>query len=441
MPRSIRTWSKKANGRSKSTYHDKGFNDVKVTILEGNKLGDKGAIYLINEGVVQKVWSVKFEGNTIASDRRLRTQVGSKPPIVYLFKGQLDRKKIDEDIEKLIAYYRSLGFFDARVGREIQFDSNEKWATLTFVIDEGPRYVIRDVKFNGNKNFTNEQLAQGVKLKPGDFFSQGNLNADRVMLKDAYGTRGYVFCDVKDSLGFLDEPGQLDVVFNFDEGTRFAVGRIDVHIAGSTKGENPHTRFHTVLNRLQFRPGDIMDTQKIRNAERRLKASALFVNGQDPSKGSAPKITFNPPDSTGEETGLAKRKKRNSDSFRGQSPDDEVPIDEPTLLPGESISINLVPEGQQAAGATINGPASAGTPRQTVSPGTASAPVYAVPQSNPVWQPQGPNPQRVDSQRAVSQRAVSPRIVLRSVRSNYNCHARPNVAPASHRRQRSRPSG
>lgn len=92
-------------------YRDKGYNDVQVSILEGNKKGDKGAIYLINEGTIQKVWKVYFEGNTIASDRRLRTQIGSKPPLLYLFKGQVDRKKIDEDIDKLTAYYRSLGFF------------------------------------------------------------------------------------------------------------------------------------------------------------------------------------------------------------------------------------------------------------------------------------------------------------------------------------------
>ncbi len=351
-------------------YKEKGYNDVHVSILEGNKPGDRGAIYLINEGVVQKVWKVYFEGNTIASDGRLRTQVGSKPPLLYLFKGQVDRKKIDEDIEKLTAYYRSLGFFRARVGREIKFDENEKWATLTFVVDEGPRYVIRDVKFVGNQTFSTEELQKGVKLKAGDYFSQGNLTSDRTMLTDAYGNKGYVFCNVQNDLRFLEEPGQLDVVFNLEEGGRFAVGRIDVHIEGDNKGGNPHTRFHTVLNRLQFRPGDIMDTQKIRNAERRLKASALFVS--DPQKGNPPKISFSPPDSD-EETGVARRKKKNSDNVRGQSPDDEPanqPADEdPSLKPGERVSISLFPVGR---------PVGAALP---------AADPNAKSQSAPVWQP------------------------------------------------------
>jgi outer membrane protein insertion porin family len=42
-------------------------------------------VYLINEGQSAKVWEVKFVGNTIASDARLRTQIQSKPGILWIF--------------------------------------------------------------------------------------------------------------------------------------------------------------------------------------------------------------------------------------------------------------------------------------------------------------------------------------------------------------------
>ncbi len=60
---------------------------------------------------------------------------------------------IDEDRERLIAYYRNLGYFKARISREIDYDASGQWATLTFVIDEGPRYRIRDVSVVGNKKY------------------------------------------------------------------------------------------------------------------------------------------------------------------------------------------------------------------------------------------------------------------------------------------------
>jgi outer membrane protein insertion porin family len=316
-------------------YKGKGYNDVQVTILEGTKKGDRGAIYLIDEGVVQKIWTVKFVGNSIASGGRLKTQVGSKPPILYLFKGQVDRKKIDEDVEKLISYYRSLGFFQARIGREFEFDKAGKWATLTFVINEGPRYIVRDVQFIGNQKFSNDDLAPLVRLKGGEFFDQFKLSQDLLALQDIYGTKGYVFANVQRDLRFLEEPGQLDVVFSFEEGDRYVVGRVNVHI----EGENPHTRFNAVLNRLQFRPGDIVNTQKVRTAEMRLKRSSLFVN--DPSKGQAPKISFTAPESAAE-TGTARRN-GNPDSFRGQSPDDEPGVKTVDLV----VTGKLTPEGQR----------------------------------------------------------------------------------------------
>ncbi len=92
-------------------YRSKGYDKARVTLLEGDKPQDHRAIFLVNEGVKQKVEIVTFVGNNIASDARLRTQIKTKHPIIYLFSGELDRKELDEDVERLTAYYRGLGFF------------------------------------------------------------------------------------------------------------------------------------------------------------------------------------------------------------------------------------------------------------------------------------------------------------------------------------------
>ena len=111
------------------------------------------------------MWNTKFVGNTIASDDRLRTQISTSRPFLWLFGGEFDRKKLDEDVEKLTAYYRGLGFFRARIGREIEFNEKQNWVTITFVIDEGPRYKIRNVSVIGNTKYTNDELLADLKLK------------------------------------------------------------------------------------------------------------------------------------------------------------------------------------------------------------------------------------------------------------------------------------
>jgi outer membrane protein insertion porin family len=271
-------------------------------------------VFLINEGQIERIASVSFEGNTIATDARLKTQIESKPGILwYFFKGKVDRQKIDADIEKLTAYYRSLGYFRARIGRELTLDESGKWVDLKFIIDEGPRYVVRNVTMEGNAKFATEPLLDYLELKAGEYYNQAEMNKDINTLIDLYGSQGHVFADVQADPRFLEEPGQLDLVYRVKEGDVFRVGEVNVHIAG----EFPHTRDSVVLNRLSLRPGDIIDMREIRASERRLKASQLFET--NPQEGEAPRIIVRPPDlnSVG---GVATITPQNT-AVRGQSPD------------------------------------------------------------------------------------------------------------------------
>ncbi len=296
-------------------YQTKGFNDVKISILEGTKPTDRGAVYVINEGQTQKIWKVKFEGNTIASDGRLKTQIQSKPPILWVFKGQVDRKKIEEDVEKLTNYYRSLGFFKANVAREYEFNEKENWMTLTFYINEGPRYHVRNISFIGNRIYDEAAISGGLKLKAGEFYDQAKMNTDIGYVKDMYGSNGYVFANAEADLRFFEEPGQLDLVYKVTEGKQCLVGDINVHIGG----DSPHTKAVTAINRLSLRPGDVIDIRKIRASERRIKYSGLFNN--DPTKGDVPRIVLSPPDSEDEPAdGQTPRKKKRGIGARRATP-------------------------------------------------------------------------------------------------------------------------
>jgi len=296
-------------------YHSKGFGKTQVAILEGDGSPDGRVVFVINESQLERIAWVKFVGNTIASDERLKTQIKSKPGFLwYLFKGQVDRKQIDEDIERLTAYYRSLGFFNARIGRELEFSDSGQWLTLTFVIDEGPRYVVRNVSVAGNEKFPTATLLAEMELKPGDYFNLAKMNRDVYSLRDVYGGQGHIFADIQADPRFLEEPGELDLVYNVKEGGVWRAGRVNVLI----EGEHPHTRESVVLDRLSVRPGDILDTRELRNSERRIKASQLFQN--DPMTGQTPQVVVRPPELQDSVETVAGGEGPRSGSYRGQSP-------------------------------------------------------------------------------------------------------------------------
>jgi outer membrane protein insertion porin family len=292
-------------------YREKGFTKAQITVYEGDQVGDRGVIYLINEGPKPRIAWTRFIGNTVASDAKLRTKIQSKPGFLWFFKGEVNRELIEEDRQRLVDYYRGLGYFRARVGHPIlDFDAGRNWLLLTFVIDEGPRYKVRRVSFLGNTKFTSEELAADLNLKPGRFFNRTEMESDRNTILDQYGADGYILADVQRDVRFLEEPGQLDLVYHIQEGGRCRVGRIEPNILG----DYPHTRVDTILNRISLHPGDIVDIRELRASERRLEFSGLFE--VDRAKGIAPKIVV---DLENVETGIAGHP--GGSPRRGQSPD------------------------------------------------------------------------------------------------------------------------
>ncbi|MDY0170956.1 MAG: BamA/TamA family outer membrane protein, partial [Thermoguttaceae bacterium] len=296
-------------------YHKRGHAKAQVQIVEGDKPGDRGVVFLINEGAKNRILWTSFVGNTIASDGRLRTQIQSKPGFLWFFKGEVNRESIDEDVDRLVAYYRGLGFLRARVGRELNHDVARNWVVLTFVIDEGPRYQIRNIRTVGNEVIDSDQLTADLKLREGQYFNGPAMKTDVSGIQEQYGSIGYVFCNVQPNIRYLEDEARVDLVYEVEEGDRYRVGRINVEIAG----EYPHTKITTVLNRLSFKPGDIVDIRELRDSERRLRSSGLFM--VDPMRGEMPKIVFSPP--ALDEESVADRPRRSSSppGFRGQSPD------------------------------------------------------------------------------------------------------------------------
>lgn len=293
-----------------SFYRSKGYSLSHVSVIKGLKPTDDGVAFQIHEGPKQKIRATQFVGNSIATDARLKTQIKSKPGWFYVFGGQINEEQLDQDVERLTMYYRGLGFFRARVGRQVEFDANQKWSRVKFVIDEGPRYRIRDIRVDGAEDFNEASLLANTDLREGEYFNLSRMQRDLSTLRDEYGGQGYIFADIQANPQFFEQPGIMDVVYNVKEGTQYRVGRIHVNI----DGENSHTRRNVVLNRLSIKPGDVVDVRKIRSSERRLQQSQLFM--AKPQQGVMPTIEVKPTaDSIADERGSL-----GNGTFRGQSP-------------------------------------------------------------------------------------------------------------------------
>ncbi|MEO1498095.1 MAG: BamA/TamA family outer membrane protein [Planctomycetota bacterium] len=269
-------------------YRSNGFTRVVVEVLEGHQPGDKGVTYVIHEGEKQRIWSVAFEGNQWATDGQLKSKVQSKPSPLRLWGGKLNPEQVQADVVAITGYYRKFGFFRADVGRIIDYNDDGSWARVKFIIDEGPRYEVRQVALMGVEKFDNNEVVAGMELGAGAQFEYSVQQADVARLKALYGSRGHVFAKIEAETVFLEEPGKVDLIYTVDEGDRFRVGNIYVQI----NGEASHTRIQTALNRLSIFPGDIIDTREVGASERRLRSATIF--NTNPTQGGVPKISYRP---------------------------------------------------------------------------------------------------------------------------------------------------
>ena len=273
-------------------YKDKGFADAVVTVREGTEPRDQGVVYQIREGRMLRVYRTVIEGNTFMNDSVLKARAGieSKPGVAWVFGGRLNRQTLKQDEERLTAFYRRFGYFDATVRSDLEVNESGKWVTITFTVNEGPQFRVRDVTIVGNQVYDQQTLLSLLTLRESSVFVLDDMQRDLAQLRDFYGGEGYVFVDVRAEPTFLEESGFLDIVYQIEEGEQHYINNIVVRL----RGDQPHTKHSVIKNYMGIAPRETIDLAKIRAAERRMKSSGLFMN--DPASGSTPTITIKPSD-------------------------------------------------------------------------------------------------------------------------------------------------
>ncbi len=263
-------------------YQSEGFNQVSILTVMGIEGDDGAVVFRINEGPKERIAKINIKGATIVSEARLKKIINSRGPmggfLTYIGNRDVaDMRKIDQDVDVLATYYHNLGFLTATVGRQIQYDESGKWLTITFVLNEGPRFKVNDVQIIGNQFITEESLRQRMQLNPGDMFDGTLMRRDVGELVYGYGELGFIYAEVEPKTVMRDEANVVDLVYEISEGDRWKVGEIRVNIEGE-----PHLmKETTMLNLVDLREGDWIDRRTLEINRRRLERSQLLeVNPQ-----------------------------------------------------------------------------------------------------------------------------------------------------------------
>ena len=177
-----------------------------------------------------EVTALRFAGNTVFADRRLREVVGIK------IGARVDHYAAQLGIEAIQAKYLDGGYRDVSVTYDR--DRLNRAGELEYVIKEGQRVRIRKVLFEGNTAFSSRALRRQIGTKPAFwFFRKGAFDRDRVeadvaQLRRYYRDQGFLDAQVSYRVDAGKAITDLIVVFIIIEGTRYAIE--DIQFRGVT---------------------------------------------------------------------------------------------------------------------------------------------------------------------------------------------------------------
>ncbi len=278
-------------------YHEQGFNQAAIQTVRGHGGDPQLIIFRINEGHKERIIDVKVEGGTIVSAERLASIVKSRGPkfnILRYFNNVADLQKIDEDVAVLEAYYHGLGFLTATVGRRLEYDRSGKWVTVTFVVNEGPRFKVNEIRIVGNQYIETQSLMNLLELKPGDMFDGTLQRRDVGEMVYAYGSLGFIYCDVEPQTVMRDEANIVDLVYTIKEGDRWRIRNINVNIEGE-----PHLmKDTTLLNQVDLVEGELINRRNLELNRLRIERQALLET--NPQVADPPDIKVIPVDKSEE---------------------------------------------------------------------------------------------------------------------------------------------
>jgi outer membrane protein assembly complex protein YaeT len=285
----------------------KGRYFANVTLEEGNDESHARVVFNITEGPVVRVRSTSFTGNQFAWSDRLRTQIDTSRALALSIGGTFNPQMVDEDVHKLEEYFRTNGYLNVRVSRELSFSDDFQFVDIVFHIQEGQQFRVKDVTVDGKVSEPLDQIRTIPQTKAGETYDEKAIEKDKRNLADYFGWRGKPV-NVQPLISSIpDEPGVVRVQYQIEERPPVTVGR--VIIVG-----NLVTKDDVIRRAIGLYPGQVLRFPELRAAEKNLTRLGIFET--DPEKGTRPTVTAIPTDDPNVQDILIQVKETHTGSFQ-----------------------------------------------------------------------------------------------------------------------------
>ena len=306
-------------------FSDKGYRGVTTTIEEVKDPKVENSLNItfnVNKGTKVKINEVNFVGNSLP-DSKLKKQLkgtkemtrltlfppedagGFAPPSRLTFKDYLheqgflsfsktkdlldpyvrlklltsakfNEKKFEEDKEKILDYYNSLGHRDAVIEKDTLYYNSKGNLNIDIKVDEGNKYYFGNIAWRGNTKYSDSTLSMLLGIKKGDIYNLETLNKklgkqlspEGGDISGLYMDDGYLFfrTEAVETAVYNDT---IDYEIRVIEGPQATIK--NVRIAGNDK-----TKEHVIRRELRTIPGEKFSRTDLIRSQREIASLNYF---------------------------------------------------------------------------------------------------------------------------------------------------------------------
>lgn len=227
-------------------------------------LADQSVVLVFEFAETPIIKDVQVVGNRRVTDQDLRGVVG------LLARTPVDRFQLDRTLRQIEELYRRRGFYQATV----TIDEKElaENGIVVFIIREGERLRITDIRFEGNANIPTRLLRQQIRTEESGIFTEGRLE-DLQVEQDVgaviryYRDRGYL--DARCAYQVRPSPDGRQAILSFtvDEGPLYTLRSVRVVQDGTanlaTAPEPSVIAPEQVRALIPIKPGDVYSVERV----------------------------------------------------------------------------------------------------------------------------------------------------------------------------------
>lgn len=271
-------------------YAEKGYRFAEAAYqLEQVTPGEHRIVFTIDEGDRVRIGDIRFEGNTVFREMRLRWEMKNTKEaglITRLFKKDIySPAQLAEDLDRVRDLYREAGYKNVVVGEpRIQVrtenpnapqDEQNRRLVITIPVEEGNRWRFGEVRLAGNSIFNEEALLGAFKYRPDEWLRSDRIDEGVEAIQEIYRNTGYIQAEVSPELVEVSDE-VADVVVHVNEGDQFRVGRLEFE--GNTR-----TMDKVLRREFRVQEGRVLSLGALRNSLFKIRQLGYFeLDEEDP---------------------------------------------------------------------------------------------------------------------------------------------------------------